>query len=105
MKKIFVENVSDGMVLAKDVCGSSGSALLNKGTRLTVAMGRRLKNWGVTYVCIDGEEERKEEKPHLEISPEEVKKGLDAKFADVIGYPVMKSLFDAVYAFKTHPKR
>ena len=105
MKKIFVENIGDGMVLAKDVCGSTGSALISKGTRLTVAMGRRLKNWGVAYVCIEGEEERKEEKPLIEISPEQVKNELQAKFADVIDNQIMKIVFDAVYAFKTRQKR
>jgi hypothetical protein len=101
MKKILVENVKDGMVLAREVCGASGSALLNKGTVLTVTMGRRLKNWGVPYVCIDGEEDHAEEKPNVDVSPEEVHQILSAKFADVIENPVMKELFTAVYSFKS----
>lgn len=102
MKKIFVEKIEDGMTLARDVCGTSGSALISKGTKLTVTMGRRLKNWGVTYVCIEGEEEHKEEKTIIEISPEKVKEQLEAQFADVINNPVMKTLLRAVYTFKTH---
>ena len=90
------------MILARDVCGTSGSALLSKGIKLTVTMGRRLKNWGVTYVCIEGEEEQKEEKPVIEISPKEVKEQLEAKFADVIDNPIMNTLLRAVYTFKTH---
>ena len=101
MKKIFVEKIEDGMFLARDVCGTSGSALLAKGTKLTETMGRRLKNWGVTYVCIEGEEEQKQEKPILEISPEQVKEQLESKFVDVIDNPIMKTLLLAVYNFKT----
>jgi hypothetical protein len=101
MKKILVENVEDGMILARDVHGSSGSALLNKGTRLTMTMGRRLKNWGVPFVCIEGKEEHQEEKPAIEISPEEIRQHLEEKFADVLDKPVMQELFNAVYTFKT----
>ena len=102
MKKIFVEKIKDGMILARDVYGTSGSALLSKGTTLTETMGRRLKNWGVTYVSIEGEEEQKQEKPIIEISPEEVKEELEAKFVDVIDNPIMKTLLKAVFTFRTH---
>lgn len=102
MKKIFVESIKDGMILARDVCGSSGSALLNKGTKLTLTMGRRLKNWGIPFVCIEGEEVHKEQKPSIEISPEEVRKHLETKFADVMDNPIMQELFTAVFKFKTH---
>lgn len=101
MKKTLVENIKDGMVLAREVYGASGSALLNKGTKLTVTMGRRLKNWGIPFVCIEGEEEHKEEKPAIEISPEEIREQLEEKFVDVMGDPTMQKLFNAVYSFKT----
>ena len=90
------------MILAKDVCGSSGSALLSKGIKLTQNMGRRLKNWGVSYVCIEGEEEHTEEKPVVEIPPEKVKEQLETKFADVMDNPIMITLLKAVFTFKTH---
>ena len=101
MKKILVENIEDGMVLAREVYGASGSALLNKGTKLTVTMGRRLKNWGIPFVCIEGEEEHQEEKPAIEISPEEIREQLEEKFIDVMNDPTMQKLFNAVYSFKT----
>ncbi len=101
MKKILVENIEDGMVLAREVYGSSGSALLNKGTKLTVTMGRRLKNWGISFVCIEGKEEHKEKKPSIEVSPEEIREQLQVKFADVMDDPTMQKLFNAVYTFKT----
>lgn len=101
MKKILVENITDGMVLARDVYGTSGSALLNKGTKLTVTMGRRLKNWGVPFVCIEGEEEHEEEKPLIEISPEEIRKQLEEKFADVMQDATMQELFQTIFTFKT----
>lgn len=102
MKKIFVENIENGMLLARDVCGSSGNALLGKGIELTVTMGRRLKNWGVSFVYVEGEEEHKEEEPSVEVSPEEVRKQLEGKFADVLNNPIMQELFTAVYNFKCH---
>ncbi len=102
MKKILVENIEDGMVLARDVYGSSGSALLNKGTQLSVAMGRRLKNWGVPFVSIEGEEEQKEETPSIKISPDDVRQQLEEKFADVKDNWVMQELFTAVFNLKTH---
>ena len=101
MKKILVENIEDGMVLAREVYGASGSALLNKGTKLTVTMGRRLKNWGIPFVCIEGEEEHQEEKPAIEISPEKIREQLEEKFIDVRNDPTMQKLFNAVFTFKT----
>lgn len=101
MKKILVENIKDGMILAREVYGASGSALLNKGTKLTVTMGRRLKNWGIPFVCIEGKEEHQEEKPAIEISPEEIREQLEEKFVDVMDDPTMQKLFNAVYSFKT----
>lgn len=101
MKKISVENIEDGMILARDVFGTSGSALLNKGTRLTPTMGRRLKNWEVPVIFVEGEEEQTAQTPAVDISYGEVQKELEAKFADVISNPIMKELFTAVVTFKT----
>ncbi|MCU0609872.1 MAG: hypothetical protein MUF22_08925, partial [Chitinispirillaceae bacterium] len=57
MKKISSENVEDGMVLAREVQSLSGSVLVNKGTVLTAALGRRLTNWGIPSVFIEGDED------------------------------------------------
>jgi hypothetical protein len=100
MKKVVVESVTDSMVLAKDVCGTSGSVLLAKGTILTAAMGRRLKNWGVQFVHIEGEDDSLGQGSVATVSPEEVRAHLEKKFSRVMASEVMKKIFAAVYKFK-----
>jgi hypothetical protein len=100
MKKVTVENVTDHMVLAKDVTGTSGSVLLAKSTVLTTAMGRRLKNWGVLFVSIEGEETAAEAASAVKVSPEEVRALLEKKFEKVMASEIMKKIFAAVYKFK-----
>jgi len=100
MKRVLIENITDKMVLAKEVCGTSGSVLLAKGTLLTASMGHRLKNWGVQFVYVDGEEESTETGSVPAVSPEEVRKQLEDKFSRVIGNEIMKKIFAAAYNFK-----
>jgi hypothetical protein len=100
MKKIAVENINDKMALAREVCGTSGNILLQKGTPLNQALGRRLKNWGIPYVYIEGEEESMAEEDVPGISPEELKTRLMEKFSDVINNPLMKQIFAAVFQFR-----
>ena len=100
MKKVIVESVTDKMVLAKDVCGTSGSVLLGKGTVLSAAMGRRLKNWGVQFVHIEGEDDSSNPGNAVAISPEEVREHLEKKFSKVMSSEIMKKIFAAVYKFK-----
>ncbi len=100
MKRILVENITDKMVLAKEVCGTSGSVLLGKGTVLTASMGHRLKNWGVLSVHVEGEDESPQQNGITGITPEEVRTALEAKFSRVMGSEIMKKIFAAVYKFK-----
>ena len=100
MKKLSVENVLEGMILAREVCGTSGNILLIKGTQLNPALGRRLKNWGIPFVYIEGEEESMTQESAPSISPEDLKKHLMAKFSDVINNPLMKQIFAAVFQFR-----
>lgn len=100
MKKISVEKIEDGMALDRDVCGASGSILLSKGTSLSQSIGRRLKNWGVSFVYVEGDEVSEQEKDSVTTSPEEIKMQLMEKFSDTINNPIMKKLFVAVYHYK-----
>lgn len=104
MKKTEVEKIENGMILAGDICGPSGNVLLGKGTKLTSAIGRRLKNWGISFVDVEGEEEQKIEEPVQEISQEEFNIQLKAKFADVIQNPIMKVIFNAIINYKNKIK-
>ena len=105
MKKILVENIEDGMILDREVTGSSGSPLLSKGAQLTAALGRRLKNWGITYVYVVGDEESPEELNTVSVSPQELKEQLTDKFSLVMNDPVMKKLFVAVYQYRLQKSR
>lgn len=100
MKKIAVEKIEDGMVLSRRVCNSSGNILVSKGVSLTAALGRRLKNWGIHYVYIEGEEQSTEESNIVSSSPEELKTHLLSKFSSVMENPIMENLFVAVYQYR-----
>ena len=88
------------MVLCRDVCGPSGNILLSKGITLSSALGRRLKNWGIPFVLVEGDEVQHEQQNTISISPEELKSQLMDKFSKVISNPLMKKLFVAVYQYR-----
>ena len=100
MKKLPVENIENEMVLAKDVTGTTGNALLGAGTKLTASMGRRLKNWGVTIVYIEGDDENSEEMSKEESSPEKNRELLVERFEGVLENNNMNILFNAVLDFQ-----
>ena len=97
MKKIPVDKIENGMILGRELCGISGNVLVSKGTQLSTALGRRLKNWGITVVFIEGEEESPQEENLVTISPENLKNDLMKKFSNVIDKPFMKEIFVTVY--------
>ena len=105
MRKIPVEDIDADMVLARDVSSTSGNVLLGKGTTLSPALGRRLKNWGIFFVYIEGEEVSSEAEDVVEISAEDVKKSLEDKFEGQLGDPLMQKIFNAVFEFKINRKQ
>lgn len=100
MKKINIDRIQDGMILTREVYGSSGSILLGKGIKLTQTIGRRLKNWGVSIVYIQGDEEDIKNDKSVEKSPAIADESLKVKFGDVLENPYMKDIFHAVYEYK-----
>lgn len=100
MKKLTVDKIEDGMVLGREVCGTSGNVLLSKGTPLSAALGRRLVNWGISTVYVEGEEDTFPEESTVTISPEKLKDDLMGKFSNVINNPIMKKFFVAVYQYR-----
>ncbi len=102
MKKIPVDQTQDGMILFRDICGPSGNILLSKGTVITSALGRRLKNWGIATIVIEGEEESTTEQKEVSVSSDELKTQMQAVFADVIDKPIMKKIFIAAYQYRLH---
>ncbi len=100
MKKIPVEKIEEGMILGREVCGPGGNVLLSKGITLSRAIGRRLQNWSVSAVYIEGEEERHPEEETASASPEELRTHLTAKFSKTLRNSLMKKIFDAVYSYR-----
>lgn len=90
------------MVLGREVCGTGGNVLLTKGTVLSRALGRRLQNWGIPSVYVEGEEEQQPEENMVSVSPEELDLQLAAKFGSTIRSPNMKKIYDAVYEYRLH---
>ena len=104
MRKVAVEDIEAEMILARDVSSTSGNVLLGKGTTLSPALGRRLKNWGIFFVYVEGEEISAVKEEVVEISAEDVKKSLEEKFEGVLDDPLMQKLFNAVFNFKLKGK-
>jgi hypothetical protein len=101
MKKISTELVEDGMVALRDICGPSGNTLVNKGAVLSAALGRRLANWGIPFVYIEGEEEVKAQEAVKDVTHDALKAQLMAKFSNCIDNPIMKKIFVAAYQYRT----
>ncbi len=100
MKKVPVEKIEKGMVLARDIRTGSGNILLGSDSNLTPAMGRRLRNWGVSFVYVQGEEESTKEYHEESPAPHEIRKHLEHKFSDVKQDPFMQQIFNAVYRYR-----
>ena len=101
MKKLAVDEITDStQILAREVTSSSGSILLSKGTVVTPALGRRLKNWGISLVYVEGDEDVVEAGGAVTVSPEAIRSLLEKKFSLVINNYLMKKIFAATYQFK-----
>jgi len=105
MKKIILDTmdpdtITKDMILAMDIIGPSGNILLNKGAGLTMALIRRLKNWGITYIYIEGEEVQVEKTQAVTINSDTIQEQLKKKFADHLNNPIMNDFFNAVYNFQ-----
>ncbi|MFH0920473.1 MAG: hypothetical protein V1913_08925 [Fibrobacterota bacterium] len=98
MKKIPIDKIEDGMVLAKPLIGSAGNILLNEGVVLKVSMVARLRNWDIPSVTVQSTEETVEESStaqavefHSEI--------LDEVFKDVMKHPIMRIVYEATHDY------
>lgn len=100
MKKISVEHIEEGMILSRDVCNSGGNILLSKGVNLSAALGRRLKNWGIPFIYIEGEESSEQHSDIETSSPQDLKNHLLSKFSNVMDNPLMKEIFVSVYQYR-----
>jgi hypothetical protein len=99
MRKVLVDQITEGMMLGKDVCGSSGNILLGKGIPMNPGLGRRLKNWGIPFVYVEGEDDALPLETQPQVAPEAIKIALEKKFSAVISNNIMKKIFAAAFQF------
>lgn len=56
MRRITVDQVADGLVLARAVEDRLGRTLLMKGDRLLLRYRDKLREWGIAELYVEGEE-------------------------------------------------
>jgi predicted Fe-Mo cluster-binding NifX family protein len=100
MRKLSIENLHSDCVVAADICSPAGNVLLNKGVTITPAMGRRLRNWGITFVFVEGESSSEESVKTEKVSSDKIKSDLYALFHGTLENPRMRRIFDAVCEHK-----
>ncbi|MDR0330983.1 MAG: hypothetical protein LBH93_04660 [Chitinispirillales bacterium] len=101
MRKVSTDKITPGDVAADDVVSPSGNVLLNRGAPVTPAMGRRLRNWGIAYVYIEGEDNPdKGVTPGGAKSEVEIKSELYDMFLGTLDSANMRKIFDAVCNYK-----
>jgi hypothetical protein len=96
MRKTPTDKITLGDVLAVDVISPSGNVLMGKGAAITPAMGRRLRNWGIAYVFIEGEVGRGGSAGSKARSDIETKSELYDMFFGTLDSANMRKVFDAV---------
>ncbi|MDR0306492.1 MAG: hypothetical protein LBI42_06615 [Chitinispirillales bacterium] len=101
MRQISTENVENGSVCAEDICSPSGNVLVPRGTAVSAALGKRLRNWGITHIYIEGEETPPQDIDTCAALPgSEIGSALVEKFSGILSNTRMKKIFDAVCQHK-----
>ena len=99
MRKVQTDNIDpEGHTVVLDVLGPSGNILLGKGASVTPALGRRLRNWGVDFVFVEGEDDSEESVKAK--SPAEIKSELYDLFLGTLDNARMRLIFNAVCEHK-----
>lgn len=99
MKKLGLDDLKPGMVLAEPVYNFQGLLLLAAGATLYGKNIRLLRSWGVTKVCIEADADAEESggrdfKSDLELQ-EKIKSSLMDKFAGLLEDHVMAAIMNA----------
>lgn len=103
MKKIPIEKIIDGMVLAEAIAETTGKVLLRKGITLQKHLVSRLSTWEIPFVYVETtiEEEKNilsEEKKKTSIYP-----SLEVLFEGRLVNSSMKTIYQCVKQFRrTH---
>jgi hypothetical protein len=100
VRKISTDRVGPNDIVAVAVVSSSGSVLLDKGAVITPALGRRLRNWGIAHVYVEGEDRSGQCVKAETRSPIEIKSELYDVFQGTLDNSRMKKIFDAACTHK-----
>ncbi len=100
MKKITPQEIEAGMVLADDVIGPTGGVLMQAGMALSPSLGRRLKNWDIPFLYVEGITSQEEEGTHEVNSRDEIQASLNKRFSHSKHNAHMRALFDAIIEFR-----
>lgn len=97
MRRIPVQNIQDGMVLAEEVMDDHGEVLLNIGDRLHKTYSSKLEAWGVKEIAVEGVEPTspEESSPQWELPKdmeERILNRIHHRFANVVEEPLMRKL-------------
>ena len=85
MRRILVDAIEDGMVLAQPVEDRLGRVLLGRGDTLQARYRERLKEWGITVVLTEGDEavlSHPAAPATAPAGPGNLSKRVEARFAD-----------------------
>lgn len=93
MKKIPVEQIADGMVLAQPVTGPSGNVLLAAGAQLKASLAGRLSGYGVQNIFIEGEGDQIATPENF---TEDIEARLQGIFTGKLNNPHMQMIFEMV---------
>jgi hypothetical protein len=100
MRKISTDDIKTDYITAVAVTGPSGNTLLGKGAKVTPAIGRRLRNWGIMHVHVEGEKDDEHNIMVKKQSPIEIKSELYDMFYGTLDNARMRKLFHAVCEYK-----
>lgn len=93
MKQIDVQDLKEGMVLAKDVYGKNKALLMGKGVTVNGESLEQLSRLGVSNLWIETPDEKSElSNEQKQAIKEEVETILDYQFEPVSENPIMQEL-------------
>ncbi len=95
MKKITVDQIESGMILAKPIIGPVGNVLLNEGTVIQSNIVSRLKTWGIASLYIQTESKEAPEKVEKQ-DHSELEKKLKEKFGLVLDSALMVGVMQTI---------
>ena len=97
MIKLNVDELKQGMILARPVRNHQGILLLEAGAKITRKNIRIFKSWGVSEITIKGNLTEARKSPGNDDSKtrDSIEKQLREKFSDVLDDPVMVGIFNA----------